>query len=40
MLERQALLRAIDGTDSGMPPLVAAWRADIWPAPAWMTWPM
>lgn len=24
----------------GMPPLTAAWRAGIWPAPAWSTCPM
>ena len=30
----------IDGTVIGMPALTAAWRAVIWPAPAWITWPM
>ena len=28
------------GTVIGTPPLTAACRAVIWPAPAWMTWPM
>ena len=40
MPERQTLLMVIEGTVIGMPPLTAAWRAVIWPAPAWMTWPM
>ena len=40
MPERQTLLMVIEGTVIGMPPLTAAWRAGIWPAPAWMTWPM
>ena len=40
MPDRHTLLMVIDGTLIGMPPLTAAWRAVIWPAPAWMTWPM
>ena len=40
MPERQTLLMVMEGTLIGMPPLTAAWRAVIWPAPAWMTWPM
>ena len=40
MPERQTLLIVIDGTFIGMPPSTAAVRAGIWPAPAWMTWPM
>ncbi len=28
------------GTLIGMPALTAAWRAGIWPAPAYRTWPM
>ncbi len=40
MPERQTLLMVIEGTSIGTPPLTAAWRAVIWPLPAWMTWPM
>ena len=40
MPDRQTLLMVIAGTSIGMPPLTAAWRAVIWPAPAWSTWPM
>ena len=39
MPERQTLLIVVAGTDMGMPPCTAAWRAVICPAPAWMTWP-
>ena len=28
------------GTVMGMPALTAAWRAVIWPCPAWITCPM
>ena len=38
--ERHTLLTVRAGTLIGMPPLTAAWRAVIWPAPAWITWPM
>jgi hypothetical protein len=38
--ERQTLLMVIDGTSIGIPALTADWRAGIWPAPAWSTWPM
>ena len=38
--ERQTLLTVVAGTVIGMPALTAAWRAVIWPAPAWITWPM
>ena len=37
---RQTLLMVRAGTVIGMPPLVAAWRAGIWPSPAVSTWPM
>ena len=40
MPDRQTLLIVIAGTVIGMPPATAAVRAGIWPAPAWMTWPM
>jgi len=40
MPERQTLLMVIAGTSCGMPASMAAWRAVIWPAPAWRTWPM
>src|ERR1700716_1798902 len=38
--ERQTLLIVSAGTSTGSPPWTAAWRAVIWPAPAWRTWPM
>ena len=38
--ERQTLFTVRAGTDIGTPPLTAAWRAGIWPAPACSTWPM
>ncbi len=38
--ERQTLLTVSAGTVIGMPAATAAWRAGIWPAPAWSTWPM
>ena len=40
MPERQTLLMVMAGTLIEMPPLTAAWRAGIWPAPACSTWPM
>jgi hypothetical protein len=40
MPEGQTLLTVVDGTLIGMPAFTAAWRAVIWPAPAWSTWPM
>src|SRR3546814_11977387 len=38
--DRHTLLMVRAGTPMGMPALNAAWRAVIWPAPAWMTCPM
>ena len=38
--ERQTLLIVSEGTDIEMPPLTAACRAGICPAPACSTWPM
>ncbi len=38
--DRHTLLIVSAGTFIGMPALTAAWRAGIWPAPAWSTWPM
>jgi hypothetical protein len=38
--DRQTLLIVIAGTSRGMPASMAAWRAVIWPVPAWITWPM
>ena len=38
--DRHTLLTVVAGTVMGMPALTAAWRAVIWPAPAWRTWPM
>ena len=38
--DRHTLFTVRAGTSMGMPPLTAACRAVIWPAPAWMTWPM
>ena len=38
--DRHTLLMVVAGTDMGIPPLTAAWRAVIWPWPAWSTWPM
>ncbi len=38
--DRQTLLIVSAGTSMEMPPLTAACRAVIWPAPAWITWPM
>ncbi len=38
--DRHTLLMVVAGTDIGIPPFVAAWRAVIWPWPAWSTWPM
>ena len=38
--DRHTLLIVSDGTFIGMPASTAAWRAGIWPAPAWSTWPM
>ena len=38
--DRQTLLTVVAGTVMGMPALAAAWRAVIWPVPAWRTWPM
>ena len=38
--DRQTLLIVSAGTVIGMPAATAAWRAVIWPVPAWMTWPM
>ena len=35
--ERQTLLMVVAGMLMGMPALAAAWRAVIWPVPAWMT---
>ncbi len=40
MPDRHTLLMVSAGTSSGIPPATAAWRAVIWPAPAWMTCPM
>ncbi len=37
MPDRHTLLMVSAGTSSGMPPAMAAWRAVICPAPAWMT---
>ena len=34
MPDRQTLPMVVDGTDSGMPAALEAWRAVIWPAPA------
>ena len=38
--DRHTLFTVSAGTVIGMPPLTAACRAVICPAPAWMTWPM
>ena len=38
--ERHTLLTVVAGTVMGIPAFTAAWRAVIWPAPAWSTWPM
>src|SRR3546814_20210540 len=38
--DRHTLLMVRAGTPMGLPALHAAWRAVIWPAPAWMTCPM
>ena len=38
--DRQTLLTVRAGTVIGIPPLTAACRAVIWPAPAWITCPM
>ena len=38
--DRHTLLMVEAGTSSGIPPLVAAWRAVICPVPAWITCPM
>ena len=35
--DRQTLLTVVAGTLIGIPALAAAWRAVIWPAPAWIT---
>jgi len=35
--ERHTLLMVIAGTLIASPPFTAAWRAVIWPAPAWST---
>ena len=32
--------KEIAGTLIGIPAFTAAWRAVIWPCPAWSTWPM
>src|SRR6266487_3334150 len=40
MPDRQTLLTVRAGTVIGTPARVAAWRAVIWPWPAWSTWPM
>ncbi len=37
MPDRHTLLMVFAGTFMGMPPATAAWRAVIWPAPAWST---
>jgi hypothetical protein len=39
-LDRHTLLRVMAGTSIGTPAAIAAWRAVIWPVPAWSTWPM
>ena len=38
--DRQTLLMVSEGTVRGIPPATAACRDGIWPAPAWITWPM
>jgi hypothetical protein len=38
--DRQALLIVVDGTVMGTPPLWAAWREGMPPAPAMITWPI
>src|SRR6476659_3536913 len=38
--DRHTLLMVSAGIVNGRPPATAAWRAVIWPAPAWSTWPM
>src|SRR6266536_1597910 len=38
--DRQTLLTVRAGTVIGTPARTAAWRAVIWPCPAWSTWPM
>jgi hypothetical protein len=38
--DRHTLLMVVAGTVIGMPAFTAAWRAVIWPWPAWSTWPM
>ena len=38
--ERHTLLMVVACTVIGMPAATAAWRAVIWPCPAWRTWPI
>ncbi len=38
--EEQTLLIVMEGTDSGTPARIVAWRLGTWPAPAGTTWPM
>jgi hypothetical protein len=40
MPDRHTLLMVMAGTSLGIPALMAAWRAVICPAPAWITCPM